>query len=275
MNRARKMKRCWLTGLSIVIALIHILPFYILITTSFKAEDDLTSKWMMPGYLFLDNFVNAWREANMAQAFKNNVTVTVFAVIFIVVVGSIAAYPLARRQTKWNKFIYTLFVSALIVPPLTILVPLYKFMVNIGGMNRYWGIILLHITFNLPMTIFLYTGFIGTIPRELDEAAMIDGTGRFELLYRIIMPLLKPITATVIILTGVGVWNDYQFSVFFLQKPELRTVTVALSSFFGTYTSHIGWVAAGSFVGALPMVVIYLFLQRYFITGLSSGAVKG
>jgi raffinose/stachyose/melibiose transport system permease protein len=275
MNRALTIKRYWLTALSIVIALIHILPFYILITTSFKAEDDLTSKWVMPGYLFLDNFVNAWREANMAQAFKNNITVTACAVIFIVVIGSIAAYPLARRQTKWNKFIYTLFVSALIVPPLTILVPLYKFMVNIGGMNRYWGIILLHITFNLPMTIFLYTGFIGTIPRELDEAAMIDGAGRFGLFYRIIMPLLKPITATVIILTGVGVWNDYQFSVFFLQKPELRTVTVALSSFFGTYTSHIGWVAAGSFVGALPMVVIYLFLQRYFITGLSSGAVKG
>jgi raffinose/stachyose/melibiose transport system permease protein len=219
--------------------------------------------------------VNAWREANMAQAFRNNVTVTVFAVIFIIVIGSIAAYPLARRQTKWNKFIYTLFVSALIVPPLTILVPLYKFMVTIGGMNQFWGIIMLHITFNLPMTIFLYTGFIGTIPRELDEAAMIDGAGRFELFYRIILPLLKPITATVIILSGVGVWNDYQFSVFFLQKPELRTVTVALSSFFGSYTSHIGWVAAGSFIGALPMVVIYLFLQRYFITGLSSGAVKG
>jgi raffinose/stachyose/melibiose transport system permease protein len=269
------MKRFWLTTLSVVIALIHILPFYILITTSFKAEDDLSSKWVMPGYLFWDNFTNAWKEADLSSAFQNNLIVTVFAVLFIVVIGSIAAYPLARRQTRWNKFIYGLFVSALIVPPLTILVPLYKFMVDIGGMNRYWGIILLHITFNLPMTIFLYTGFIGTIPRELDEAAMIDGAGRFALFYRILLPLLKPITATVVILAGVAVWNDYQFSVFFLQKPDLRTITVALASFFGTYNSHIGWVAAGSFMGALPMVVVYLFLQRYFISGLSSGAVKG
>jgi len=275
MNGAKARRRYGLTGLSLLIALIHVLPFYILITTAFKAEDDLSSKWIMPGYLYLDNFANAWREANLARAFLNNVTVTVLSVLFIVVIGSIAAYPLARRQTKWNKLVYLVFVSALIVPPLTILVPLYKFMVNIGGMNRYWGIILLHITFNLPMTIFLYTGFIGTIPRDLDEAAMIDGTGRFGLFYRILLPLLKPITATVVILTGVGVWNDYQFSVFFLQRPELRTVTVALSSFFGTYTSHIGWVAAGSFVAALPMTVVYLFLQRYFITGLSSGAVKG
>ncbi|WP_274655428.1 carbohydrate ABC transporter permease [Paenibacillus humicola] len=270
-----KTKSFWLTALSIVICLIHILPFYILITTSFKAADDLSSKWILPGYLYLDNFVNAWREADLASAFKNNIIVTVLSVVLIVAVGSIAAYPLARRQTGWNKFIYGLFVSALIVPPLTILVPLYKYMVNIGGMNTYWGIILLHVTFSLPMTIFLYTGFISTIPRELDEASMIDGAGRFSLFYRIILPLLKPITATVIILTGVGVWNDYQFSVFFLQKPELHTFTVALSSFFGMYTSQINWVAAGSLIGALPMIVIYLFLQRYFITGLSSGAVKG
>jgi raffinose/stachyose/melibiose transport system permease protein len=270
-----KNKKIGTAVLSLVICLIHILPFYILITTSFKAGDDLSSKWVMPGYFYLDNFINAWREADMASAFKNNILVTICSISLIVIAGSIAAYPLSRRQTKWNKFVYSLFVSALIVPPLTILVPLYKFMVNIGGMNHYWGIIMLHVTFNLPLTIFLYTGFIGTIPRELDEAAMIDGAGRFGLFYKIILPLLKPITASVVILAGVAVWNDYTFSVFFLQKPELRTITVALSSFFGTYSSNIGWVAAGSFMAALPMIVTYLFLQRYFITGLSSGAVKG
>ena len=193
--------KLWLVGISLFICLLHILPFYILLTTSFKAADDLSSKWVFPGYLYLDNFTNAWREANLASAFKSNIIVTVISVTLIVLVGSIAAYPLSRFQTRWNKFIYTVFVSALIVPPLTILVPLYKFMVDIGGMNQYWGIILLHITFQLPLTIFLYTGFISTIPRELDEAAMIDGAGRFALFYRILLPLLKPITATVIILS--------------------------------------------------------------------------
>jgi raffinose/stachyose/melibiose transport system permease protein len=270
-----KKSKAWLIILSFVICLIHILPFYILITTSFKATKDLSSKWMFPGYFYLDNFTNAWNEANLSSAFTNNFTVTIISISLIVIIGSIAAYPLSRRQTGWNKFMYALFVSALIVPPLTILVPLYKFMVDIGGMNQYWGIIMLHITFNLPMTIFLYTGFIGTIPRDLDEAAMIDGAGRFGLFYRIILPLLKPVTATVIILTGVAVWNDYQFSLFFLQKTDMRTITVALSSFFGQYTSNVGWVAAGSLMGALPMTIVYLFLQRYFISGLSSGAVKG
>ena len=271
----RSKNKLWLVGISLFICLLHILPFYILLTTSFKAADDLSSKWVFPGYLYLDNFTNAWREANLASAFKSNIIVTVISVTLIVLVGSIAAYPLSRFQTRWNKFIYTVFVSALIVPPLTILVPLYKFMVDIGGMNQYWGIILLHITFQLPLTIFLYTGFISTIPRELDEAAMIDGAGRFALFYRILLPLLKPITATVIILSSVAVWNDYQFSIFFLQRPYTRTITVALASFFGTSTSNVGWVAAGSLMGALPMIVVYLFLQRYFISGLASGAVKG
>ncbi|NOV04358.1 carbohydrate ABC transporter permease [Paenibacillus planticolens] len=265
----------WKNFYALLICLIHILPFYVLITTSFKASDDTSSKWIMPGYLYWDNFQNAWREANLGSAFINNTTVTSISVALLIIFGSIAAYPLARHRTAWNKFIYMLFISALIVPPLTILVPLYKFMVDIGGMNQFWGIVLLHVTFFLPITIFLYTGFIGTIPRELDEAAMIDGAGRFELFYKVILPLLKPITATVIILAGVQIWNDYQFSVFFLQKPAMRTITVALSSFFGQYNNNIGWVAAGSFMGAMPIAAVYLFLQKYFIHGLSSGAVKG
>ncbi len=104
---------------------------------------------------------------------------------------------------------------------------------------------------------------------------MIDGMSRFSLFFRIIMPLLKPVTVTVMILTGVNVWNDYQFSVFFLQSSESHTLTVALSSFFSQYVNNVGWVAAGSLLSSLPIIILYLFLQKYFISGLSSGAVKG
>lgn len=269
-------KRPWLRELAaLLICVIHILPFYILTTTSFKAPNDFSSKWMMPGYLYLDNFVNAWREAHMDRAIINNVIVTASAGILLVVIGSIASYPLARFRTRLNRAVYGIFVSAMIVPPLTILVPLYRFMVDIGGMNKLWGIVLLHVTFALPMTIFLYTGFIQSIPYELDEAALIDGAGRFRLFYKILLPLLKPITATVIIVTCVNIWNDYQFSVFFLQRSEVHTITIALSGFFSQYNNYVGWVAAGSFLGAIPITLVYLLLQRYFIQGLASGAVKG
>ncbi|MCM3115364.1 carbohydrate ABC transporter permease [Neobacillus sp. MER 74] len=271
MNKTKKR----FIALLFIISLFHILPFYLLTTTSFKAVDDVSSKWAFPGYWYIDNFINVWHGANLGQAFFNNIIITVVSVVLTIIIGAFAAYPLARYKSRLNRFMYTLFISVLIVPPLTILVPLYKMFVDVGAMNSYWGIILLHVTFHLPLTIFLYTGFIGTIPRELDEAAMIDGCTRVGLFLRIIMPLLKPVTATVVILIGVGIWNDYQFSVFFLSAPESRTITVSLSSFFGQYTNNIGWVAAGSLTAVLPITIAYLFLQRYFITGLNAGSVKG
>ncbi|MED4601283.1 carbohydrate ABC transporter permease [Paenibacillus validus] len=263
------------TLLGALIGLIHIVPFYVLITTSFKEELDTSSKWVMPGYLFWDNFTNAWQLAGLDRAFVNTVIVTVLSIVLILILGSSAAFPLARHRSALNKWMYGFFVSALIVPPLTILVPLYKMFVDIGAMNTYTGIVILHVTFHLSMAIFLFTGFISTIPRELDEAAMIDGASRLGLFFRIILPVLMPITATVIIMNGVSIWNDYQFSVFFLQKLEYRTITVALSAFFGENNSDIGWVAAGSLLAALPSILLYLFLQKYFVEGMTSGAVKG
>jgi raffinose/stachyose/melibiose transport system permease protein len=261
--------------LSLILCVIHILPFYLLIMTSFKPINDLSSKWLLPSQLNFDNFVQAWQGANLGTAFKNNSIITIVSLALIVLVGSSAAYPLARFQTKCNKFFYFLFVSVMIVPPLTILVPLYQFYIDIQAMNTYWGIILLQVTFHLPITIFLYTGFISTIPRELDEAAMMDGMNKFSLFFKMILPLLKPVTATVLIMDGVAIWNDYQFSLFFLQSLDMRTVTVSLAAFFGPNTNNVGLVASGSLLAALPLTLLFLSLQRQFISGLSSGAVKG
>jgi raffinose/stachyose/melibiose transport system permease protein len=260
--------------ISILISIFHIIPLYLLFSTSFKNESDSSSKWLLPHYLYTDNFKNAWENANLGSAFINNIVITVTSVILVIIIGALASYPLARYQTMLNKIMYIVFISALIVPPLTILVPLYQFIVDLGGLNSYWAMIALNVTFNLPITIFLYTGFIGTIPRELDEAAMIDGASRIGLFFKIILPILKPVTVTTIILTGVAVWNDYQFSVFFLQDSDRLTITVALSQFFSQYNNNLGWVAAGSLLGMLPLTILYLFLQRYFIKGLSAGAVK-
>jgi raffinose/stachyose/melibiose transport system permease protein len=275
MMKETKQKKRLLTMLAVVVSFLHIIPFYILLTTSFKQGNDFSSKWLLPDYVFFQNFSDAWKQANLGQALVNNMMITLIAVALIVVFGSLAAYPLARIQTNLNKFMYTLFVAALIVPPLTILVPLYNFVVDMGGLNTKWAIILMHVTFQLPVTIFLYTGFIrSTIPKELEEAAMIDGASQIGTFFKIIFPLLKPVTASVVIITGMFVWNDFQFSIFFLQKPEVHNITVALSQFFSQYQNNVGLVAAGSLLGMLPMVVLFLFLQKYFIQGLSSGSIK-
>lgn len=271
MNKKKK----WLELPAILICLLHILPFYVLLTSSFKRDSDLSSKWRLPNYWYWNNFKQAWNRADLHQAFLNDVVITGCAIALLIVLGTVSSYPLSRYRTRWNQFMYNFFIASLIVPPLSTLVPLYKFYVNLGALNTYWGMILLHVTFYLPITIFLYTGFIGSIPRELDEAALIDGSSRIGVIFKLIVPLLKPVTATVIIVNGVNIWNDYQFSIFFLQSTSSRTFSVALSAFFGQYTSNVGWVAAGSVIAALPLAILYLFLQRFFIQGLTSGAIKG
>lgn len=261
--------------LAILISIFHILPFYVVTSVALKADTDNSSKWLIPNYLYLENFVHAWKDAKLGRALMNNTIITVFTVLLVIIVGSLAAYPLARYKTKLNRFMYNLFISCLIVPALTILVPLYKLLVDMKGISTHWGMIVTLVTFQLPLSIFLFTGFIGTISRELDESSLIDGCSRFGIFFKIIFPLLKPVTATVTILVSVAAWNDYQFSVFFLQKPETQTTSVALSMFFSQFTANISWTAAGCFISALPAAIAYLFLQKYFIKGLSAGAVKG
>lgn len=258
-----------------LMGLLYLLPFYILLNIAFKPTTDTSSFWAPPSKLYVGNFTNAWVNAKLSRAFLNNIIITLFVVSIVILVGACTAYPLSRYKTKLNNFVYMLCISCIIVPPLTILVPLYKLIVSTTGTSTYLGIILPHIAFQLPTAIFLYTGFISSLPRELDEAALLDGCSRFEIFYRIILPLLKPITATVAIFVGVNVWNDYTFSVFFLQKPSMYTITVGLSQFFSQFSNEINWVAAGCLLGMLPLAVLYLALQKYFVKGLTAGAVKG
>ncbi len=260
---------------ALLICAVHLLPFYILINLALKTRQDTSSKWLPPAYLNLQNFLDVWNQSHLGQALVNDLIITAFTVGLVVFVGILAAYPLARFPTRWNNFIYTLSIATLIVPALTVLVPLYKLIVEIHGINTYWAMVLVLSTFFLPTVIFLYTGFIRTIPRELDEAALIDGCSRYEIFFRIVFPLLKPVTASVIILIMLGVWNDYRFSLFLLQQRSVQTVPLVLSQFFSQFQNNLPLAAAGSLLSMIPMALVYLFLQKYFISGLAEGAVKG
>lgn len=185
-----------------------------------------------------------------------------------------AAYPLSRHITRRNQIILTFIVGVTMVPQLSILVPLYKEMVALKGINHIWGIVLVSATFHLPLSIYMFTNFIKTIPSDLDEAAMIDGCSRFQAFFRIILPCLKSTTVSVIILTGVGIWNDYQFQLYFLQKPALRTITLAITTFFTDSRQDMGAAAAAAFIVVLPPVLLYICLQKYFVQGAMDSAVK-
>ena len=276
MNYMKKGTKTTLTIFSIIIGLIHLIPFYILITTALKETGDFSSKWKFPTNIAWTNFIEAWEKANLGTALTNTVIITFFAAILLIVLGSMAAYPLARRQTKLNRFVFVLFISIMVIPPLTALVPLYQLVVDIGMMNTRTIAVLNNVASFMPLTIFLYSGFIrSTIPKELEEAARIDGASTVGIFFRIVFPLLKPITATILIISCVYIWNDFQFAIFFLQADEVKTMTVALSSFFGENTNNLNLVGAAAILAMLPMALLFLFLQKFFIQGLAGGAVKG
>lgn len=273
MNRKKK----WLLSVvALLVAAFHLIPFYILITTALKERGDFSSKWVFPKVMNFENFKEAWEMASLGNALWNTMIITFVSALLLIIFGSLAAYPLARRQTKINKMVFMFFIAVMVIPPLTALVPLYKLVVDIGMMNTHEIAILNNVASFLPLTIFLYSGFIrSTIPKELEEAAKIDGASTLGIFFRIVFPLLKPVTASILIIACVFIWNDYQFAIFFLQAEEVKTITVALAGFFGENANRMNLVAAAAIMAVLPMVVLFLLLQKHFVKGLASGSVKG
>ncbi|MFE6996605.1 carbohydrate ABC transporter permease [Microbacterium sp. NPDC057659] len=255
--------------------LLQLLPFYITVTTSLKAKSDLSSQWAFPfGDWYLQNFATAVDQGHILRAIGNSALVTVVSTVLVCVIGALAAYPLARRATVGNRLVLAGIVGLIMVPPLSILVPLYSMLVQMKGVNTYWGTILVMTAMQLPLAIFLYTAFMRGLPISIEEAASVDGANAVQVLFRIVFPMLKPVTATVVILTGVAVWNEYALSVFLMRSPEMRTIAPAIGSFFATSSSDLGAAAAASLISVLPVLVVYLVLQRYFIKGMVAGSEK-
>ena len=244
-----------------IVVVCQLLPFYLAINASMKPQTDMSST-LMPRLhdIAWDNWTAAITDGRILHSVVNSVIVTVCTTLIVCVVGAAAAYPLARRATRFNKVI-----SALI---------LYTMLVNLGGANTYWGIVLVLAAINMPLSVFLYTAFIRSIPVSVDEAGMIDGANRFTIFVRLILPMLKPVTATVIIMTGTTVWNDYALSVYLLTDADKQTIAPRVASFFAANSSNLGTAAAAALIAAAPMVIAYLFLQKYFIAGMIAGAEK-
>lgn len=259
---------------AVLISLAQIIPFYIAINTSFKARSERSSTWMLPNNFSLDNYVVAINDGHVLRAIFNSLLITVVSVIVVCVVGAFAAYPLARVRSKLNSVVFNLFVALIMIPPLSILVPLYSMLAKWGAINTYWGIILVLSATQLPLSIFLYSNFIRTLPISIEEAASLDGANSIQILFRIVFPMLKPVTATVTIMTGVSIWNEYQLSNYLLTDYNVQSIAPAIGVFTGTQGANYGAAAAGAVLACIPMILIYIFMQRYFIEGLVAGSIK-
>lgn len=264
----------WKTAAALLICAVQLVPIYVTTMVALKPQTDLSSTWEPPAHLALENFSRAIQQGGLVRALANTVFITACSTALVVSIGAMAAYPLARSRSRLNGAVTTFILSILMVPALSLLVPLYVLMVRARAVSTFWGIVPIHVTFNLPLSIFMFTNFIRTIPRELEEAALLDGCSVYAIFLRIVMPLLKPVTVSVVLLTAASVWNDFQYSIYFLQKPGMRVLTLSIASFFGISGSDPHVAAAGALLAILPMAVLYLFLQKYFVRGMVESAFK-
>lgn len=267
-------KNWWKHILEVLICGFYLIPFYVIIVMSLKSISDSSSRLSFPKEIYWGNYTGIFANGTMGRALVNSAIITLAVVALEVVIGCMAAYPLARNKSRLNSVIHNIFLGVMMIPGLSVLVGVYSLLANIGGINTYWGMVLASVGFGLPMSIYLYTNFIAAIPISLDEAAAIDGAGNLQTFFCVILPQLKPVTVTVIILQGVGVWNEYMYSLYILQKSEMFTVTLKISSYFSSAKLDYGGAAAAAVVGMLPIVILYLFLQKYFIQGAVEGAIK-
>lgn len=264
----------WKYLLAAFIIFVYLCPLYVLFVQSFKGKMDLSSPMSLPEVWHFENYLSIIADGTIFRAIRNSAIVATCTVIMEVVFACLAAYPLSRNDTKGNRFIRNVFMGVMMIPPLTILVGVYTLLVSIHATNSYWGIILTGTAFGMPMSVFLFTNFVGSIPKDLDEASIIDGASVLQTFFRIILPQLKPIIATVVILHGVAAWNEYAYSIYILQKPELQTITLCIKKYFSSVTNNYSGAAAAALLAILPLVIVYLFLQDAFVQSQVDSAIK-
>ena len=260
-----------------VLFIVFFSPFYVQIVYAFKTRADVAVTGLrFPTELTLVNFKNAFDGTSLLPAFLRTSIVTLFVVFLLQTTGAMAAWVIARNQKKrLYSVLYYVFLAAIILPFQVVMLPLYTQFREMSLLNTLGGLILGIAGFQLAYNIFLMTGFIKTVPLELEEAALIDGAGLWAMFWKVVYPLLKPITMTTLVLNFLSAWNDFMIAVVIGFKESVRTLQYALYMFFGQYSTQIHEAFAAFIVAIAPVVILYVLLQKYIVAGLTSGAVKG
>ena len=266
-------KAIWLTGAILSVA--YVMPFFLVFVNAFKTNLDIIQDPLaFPTKLNWDNFQQAIQKMNFFVSLTNSLIVTILAVSILIIFSSMLAYFLARNNNKFTKTTFFLLVASMIVPFQALMIPFSAIFAGFVKWNNIASLIFFYLGFGVALSTFLYHGFISNIPMELDEAAAIDGASDFTIFWRIIFPMLRPVTATVAIINSLWIWNDFLLPRLVLTQQKNQTLPLSTYLFYGQYETNYGQAMAGLVLAVLPIIVLYIFLQRQFISGISSGAVK-
>jgi len=253
-----------------------LLPILWIIYSSLKTKDEfMLSSVALPQRLEFYNYYKAFVEGEMSQYFISSALNSAVAVIAVVLLSFCTGYALSRFSFRWRSFIYTFFIVGMLIPVYGLIVPLYLQFKLIGLYDKFYTLILPYIAIRLPLPIFLMESFIRSIPVELDQAAHIDGASTSRTMTRIILPMCRPVIATIVILTFLDTWNEFPFSLVLVTQESFKTIPVGLTNFYGQYTSDYTTLMAAMVLSILPVMAVYLAFYKNIIQGMTAGAVKG
>ncbi|MDO4273994.1 MAG: carbohydrate ABC transporter permease [Eubacteriales bacterium] len=269
-------KKVLLYVLLVVLALVWIVPIFTLIATSLKHKKDFMSGlslFQLPAEIAWDNFKNAVTQGRLFTYMKNDLIVSFLKVPLGIFVGALAAFSMTRLKIKHSTGIFIFFLIGMMLPMQTALVPINLIYSKLNLLNTYFGLFYVYIGFGLSYCILIMRGFMKGIPKDIDEAAYIDGCTKWQLFSRIIFPIAKPAVATLFITDFLSTWNEYLLASVIINDNAMKTVPVGLMTFVGEHGTDYGYLCAGVLVSVIPVMVVYLIFQRYFVEGMA-GAVK-
>lgn len=269
--------KTWILSIAaLAVGIVFVSPLYLVFVNSVKTVREIyLSPLGRPVEISWNNFGRVMEKIDFGQALKNSLFFVVFGVAGLLVICSMAAYRLARHRTRVNKFVYLLLVSSILVPFQTVMIPLIKIIASIGLYNTRIGVLLAYYGYGIPFAVFLFYGFLSSIPREIEEAALIDGGSLFQVYRCIILPLLKPICVTVAVLDVLWIYNDFLLPFVLISDNELRTLPLVMYTFFTAYERPWDLAMASLTMVLTPAIIMFVILQKQITGGIVSGAVKG
>lgn len=259
----------------LVVTLAMLAPVFYMIMMSFRTSAEIAEEPLaMPQALYLGNYANALENMNYWQGVLNSLGITLTVTALVALLGSMAAYPLARRTNRFTRGVILIVALGLATPPFVTITPIYVIFRNLGLLDSYPGIVIAFTALNLPLAVFFYSSFISAIPKELEEAARLDNCGDWQVYWYIVRPLLGPATATLSLFVTLMVWNDFTYPLLLLSSPEKFTVMISVYRFVGNLNIQPDMLFPAAVLGSAPLLVLFMIFQRRIVSGVTAGAVK-
>lgn len=277
MSRGRRVAHGAMYAFLALVAVFQLYPLVWLFTFSLKDNQEIFGKspFALPAPAKWENYVTAWTTGNVDQYFFNSVLYTASAVVLTVVLASMATFAITRLRWKWSKLVLGLLMVGLMIPVHSTLIPLFKTFMTLKLLNNPLSVIFSYTAFNLPITVMICLGFYQSLPREVEEAAVMDGASIHHIFFRLTLPMTAPVLATTAIINTIYNWNEFVFVNTFISSEKYKTLTVGIQNFIGQYTTNWGAIGATLMLSFVPLLIAFLFLSNRIVEGITAGSIKG